>query len=923
MFQPFGEEGGRGGRGGEGGMAGGGGGGGRGDMAGFRMGGGRGGGRGAIFQQPKIQGSFTETYNNSALNARSYSLTGTELAKPVQIGNNFSLTLGGVLPFVNSSTSQQGGGRGGGRGGRGGRGGGRPGWVFTYSGNRNRSAQDILTTVPTGLERAGDFSQTYVQALAVDPVTGEKITVTQPVQLYRNPDDPESLFTKIDSLDPIAAQLLHYIPEANLPCTPGLPCVNNYAYQRSLPTSQDQIQASVSGLRITSRDNVAVNYSMRRGSSLNGQLFPGLDSTRTNFAQNLGISGMHSFRTRLNANWRITLNRTRNESTNDFAYVQDVAGALGITGISREPINWGVPTINFTNYGDISLASPSLTRNQTFSISGGLNKIGTRHSIQAGGDVSFLQRNTRSDGNARGTFVFNGSSTSALDSQGRQIAGTGNDFADFLLSLPYSTSRRYVDPNVNPYGSSNYLRNRTYSLYIQDNWRARSNLTVNAGVRYEYTGPTYEKYDRMVSLDAAPGFTEVAQVFPDQVGPLSGQHFPRSLVKADRNNFAPRIGIAWRPTARSPFVIRTGYGISFNVSAYSSIINQLVGQSPFAVAQNLATDPSNPLTLQNGFPTNPELTILNTFAIDPNYLPAYVQQWNLSVQTQLSRLLVLNASYDGTKGTGLDILRAPNRSGPGSTGNAANFQYQTNGANSIYHGLNLSLARRFSRGVNVQSSYTLSKSIDNASGIGGGFSVAQNDADLAAERSLSSSDRRHAINTSFAYELPMGQNRMFFAGASNRVLNFVAGWTINGNYQINSGSPITARYTGSGAGSGAALYNSLRADATGLPVSLPSDERSLLQYFNTAAFAIPSGQYGNAGRNTIIGPWSNSLNLSLRKGFRLGENNRRLDFSWQVTNALNHPNWAGVSTTVNALNFGQVTSIGRMRSMTFNLRINF
>ena len=127
----------------------------------------------------------------------------------------------------------------------------------------------------------------------------------------------------------------------------------------------------------------------------------------------------------------------------------------------------------------------------------------------------------------------------------------------------------------------------------------------------------------------------------------------------------------------------------------------------------------------------------------------------------------------------------------------------------------------------------------------------------------------------------------------------------------------------SGSSTGAALYNSLRPDATGATIALSRDERSWTCYFNTAAFAIPSGTYGNAGRNTITGPGSFLINLNVRKSFRLDENNRRIDLSWQVQNLLNHANWAGISTTINALNFGQVTSVGQMRNMTMNLRISF
>jgi hypothetical protein len=172
--------------------------------------------------------------------------------------------------------------------------------------------------------------------------------------------------------------------------------------------------------------------------------------------------------------------------------------------------------------------------------------------------------------------------------------------------------------------------------------------------------------------------------------------------------------------------------------------------------------------------------------------------------------------------------------------------------------------------------------------------------------------------------LPIGQNRKFFAGASTKVLNLISGWTFSGNFTLASGSPFTAHYASSDlSSSGAALYNSLRPDVTGIPVSLPRDKRTTAMFFNTAAFANPAGQYGNAGRNTITGPGSCVLNLSVRKGFRLDENNRRLDFSWQVQNLLNHPNWSSVSTTINSLNFGQVTGVAPMRSMTMNLRVRF
>jgi trimeric autotransporter adhesin len=867
-------------------------------------------GRSATYKQPVVNASVSETYSNSALNARSYSLTGQTLDKPVQIQNNYNFTIGGVFPWLKSTTSSSSSGRGSGSasggGGRGG-GGGSSGWSFTYSGNRNRNPYEVLTTVPTALEREGDFSQTTFKS-------GQQVQLYNPTtsELFEDAKIPQA------QMSSATLALLQYIPQPNLPGS-----IQNYSLERSLVNTSDQFQGSLSGLRITAKDSLSISYSLRRGSSVSGQPFPGLDSERKESSQRIGLSGTHRFKSRLSANWRLSLNRTRSESTNAFAYTQNVEGELGITGVSQDPINYGIPTIDFTNYGTLQLSTPSLSRNQTFSVSGGLNKIGGAHSLQSGGDATWSQRNQWSDSNARGTFSFTGYATSAFDAKGLPISGTGYDFADYLLGLPYSTSRRYGSSN-------NYLRSRSYNFYVQDNWRMRSNLTLNLGLRYEYSGPAFEKYNRLVSLDVAPDFSAVAQVFPDQVGPLSSNYFPRSMVKPDRNNFGPRIGVAWKPNSKWPFVLRTGYGLFTYTSSYSAIINQLVGQSPFAVTQDILTTQLNPLTIQNGFPTDPDLTILNTFALDPNYHQGNVHQWSLSVQTQISRLLSIDVSYVGSKGIGLDRVRAPNRVVSGGTNlikNAGNFRYQANGAGSILHAMTISTSRRFSRGFNLSGSYKFSKSIDDSSGIGGGSSVAQNDEDLAAERSLSSFDQRHSFQSSFNYEFPIGQNRKFFSNASTKALNFIAGWSISGSYSLSSGAPQTARVSGNvsnNTGTNVGANNSQRADYTGAEVSLPRDQRTTTLYFNTDAFAVPAaGKFGTAGRNTIIGPGNNSLSLSLRKSFDLDENNRRVTFSCQVSNALNHPNWSGMGTTVNANNYGRVTSVRGMRSMQMSLRMNF
>jgi hypothetical protein len=340
------------------------------------------------------------------------------------------------------------------------------------------------------------------------------------------------------------------------------------------------------------------------------------------------------------------------------------------------------------------------------------------------------------------------------------------------------------------------------------------------------------------------------------------------------------------------------------------------------------------LTLHNGFPADPTTTVRNSFAVDRDYRIGYVQSWNLNIQKNIRRSLVMNLSYMGSKGTKLDMLRAPNRAPSGSQltteqrrriEEAGNFTFETSGAASVYHALQLQMSRRFARGVSLMGNYTWSKSIDNAAGIGGGGRlVVQDDNNFRAERGLSSFDVRHRLNFNYMLELPFGPGRKFLAtpGAAARLLS---GWAFTGNAALSSGSPYTARILGNASNnSGTGGSQSERADATGQTVDLPASERTLTRWFNTAAFALPkAGVFGNAGRNTIIGPGSILFNMSATKDIQIDDNGRSLSFIWQVNNVFNKPNFTGLGTVVNASNFGRITGTQAMRSMNISLRFRF
>jgi trimeric autotransporter adhesin len=406
---------------------------------------------------------------------------------------------------------------------------------------------------------------------------------------------------------------------------------------------------------------------------------------------------------------------------------------------------------------------------------------------------------------------------------------------------------------------------------------------------------------------------------PGAVGPYHGS-FPRSLVKPDRNNFAPRVGIAWRINNRT--VLRSGYGITYNSAAYAAIALQLANQPPFSLTQTNTN--AELLTLQNGFPLVPS-TVTNNYGIDPNYRIGYAQQWNLDVQRDIRKLgLQVNLDYTGTKGTRLDVIQAPNRTATGlRLADVQPFNWETSAANSILHSAAIRIRRRLGRGISLGGTYQFSKSIDNAStvsGGGGGGTVAQDAFNLRAERGLSNFDQTHRLSLDYNFELPFGTNKPFLAEKS--FLKTVFGdWQLNGSWNIASGYPVTARVLGSFTDVARGSNGSLRANATGLPVEI--SDPSVAEWFSTAAFTLPPpGQLGNVGRNTLRRPPTIVGNLSLNKTFPFADG-RSIDVRAQASNIFNTPQFLAIDTAVNSPTFGRVTSVGAMRKMQIVARFNF
>ena len=268
-------------------------------------------------------------------------------------------------------------------------------------------------------------------------------------------------------------------------------------------------------------------------------------------------------------------------------------------------------------------------------------------------------------------------------------------------------------------------------------------------------------------------------------------------MEPDKNNLSPRIGFAWRPHGKKSTQVRGGYSIFYNGSIYNEFPNRLAAQPPFAKSAHLSTSTKRPLTLQEGFASAPSETITNTYAVDRYYQVGYAQTFNLSVQHSLPHALVLDVGYLGTKGTRLDIQRQPNRAAPGSPltaeqrrqiGNAVGFTFDTSSGNSIYHGLQVRVVRRFQKGLSANALYTCSKSIDNVSTYGGGgVTVAQNDKDLRAERGLSSFDSRHTVNAEYMVTSPVGEHGLLRGGGWK--MRLLENWSLSGGVTFSSGTP--------------------------------------------------------------------------------------------------------------------------------------
>jgi trimeric autotransporter adhesin len=906
---------------GGGGGFGGGGGGDAGAMV-FMMGGGGRGGRG--FNVNKPHGSLFYTYGGSAFDAKPFSLNGQPEDKSDYNQNRFGATIGGPLNIPHIYH------------------GGTKTFAFAnYSGSRSTNAYDVFSTVPTLAERNGDFS-------------------SLPTQLF-NPVTHTPFLNNQIPVNPIAAQLLKFIPAPNLP-GPS----RNFHFVSASPTSSDTVLIRLNhsfgadqgilgafGVRRQQRQQQQQQGKDKKkektkwSQSINGGFifndvhstilnpFPGLggNSTSHNYNANFGYTAVKGL---FSNSLRFIYNHASTTTLNNFTDINNIEGQLGINGVSNRPADFGLPVLSFApEFSGLQDLTPAFRTNQTFTISDSMSLSHKKHSFTWGGDFRRLLYDVTNANNARGTFTFTGAATSGATVNGScpppnpaNPVPSCAPFADFLTGFAQQTSIQF--------GAQDYhFRADSWDLYFQDNWRISKNFTANLGLRYEYVTPYVEGNNQLVNLDVAPNFSAVAPVMPGQIGPITGKKFPDGLIRPDRNNFAPRVGLAWKPFSKT--VVRAGYGMNYNLAQYGLMATQFGFQPPFAVAQNNSAPATNlaALSLQNGFPaTTPSPNhITNTYAVDPNYRLAYVQTWNLNIQQEIKGGIILNIGYTGSKGTHLDIVTAPDQTASGApifnqclpttplaTSCVSPFLFESSEGSSILHAGSVRVRKRLRHGLSVGGTYTFAKSIDNASSIGGGGTVvAQNSLDLAAERGLSSFDQRHRFTADYQYELPFGKEKRWLK-TSGFAQKAFGGFSLNGNMTMASGTPFSPRFFGGASDIGRGVSGSARPNV--VPGQSLGGDHTILNWFNTSAFTAPSGPFGNAGRNIIIGPGTISCDMALSKTIQIKEM-QNLELRLSATNVFNHANFSSIDTTLGSPTFGQVVAAGAMRKGTFTARYRF
>jgi hypothetical protein len=830
-----------------------------------------------------LHGSAYDLFRNRVLNGRDFFSPVASQAKYVQ--NDPGGTIGGpvVIPKVYN---------------------GRNKTFFFVDFNVTLASQGnaYSALVPTDLQKAGDFSQTFAGGKIVPIYDPKALSPDGKTRLqFANNAIPAS------RIDPVAAQIVKFYPEPNANVNgnnyfvtpPGTN--DNWQYQGRLDQNFGANDRAFFRFGQYSPNNNARQYVPGKA---NNQTVGGWTDTQA------VLSETHVFGPALVNDFR-------------FGWVQEdnytVAGGAAVPelGLKGVPLT-DFPIVTVSQMVQLGSSASNHDRDRSWVFNEGVTWQRDRHTIKMGGDFRRQMYNNYSPGKLSGSYNFSGAFTSLVPN----ATGSGYGLADLLLGAPATTNI-----TINDY--TYRLNINSGGAFIQDDFKVLRTLTINLGLRWEWDGPYSEANNQFASFNPSIVNHATGNLGDVQFAGRNGAptHFSPNVY----HDFLPRIGFAWNPLRDT--VIRGGYGIyrlpaigfsSFGpVSQYAQVLTGIStnnNQTPLYYLANGV--PAAPFNVDaNGNPNIPANGTSNVTMLELRSRTPYNQTWQLGFQRKFIGNWLLEADYVGTRGVKLPATLPlnqllPSQWGPGNLQSLrpypqyANVTHLANDGNSFYNALQTSLQRRWANGV-LSFAYTWSKVTDDVETAGG----IQNIYNVKAEHGIASYDVPHRFVASYVYHLPIGAGGQYWNNTP--ILKYViGGWELSGITEFQVGLPMSIQQANAiGGFTGTQRPNQI-ATAT-----LPGDQRTLAQWFNTAAFlAAPPYTSGNAPRFPLYGPGTENWDASLMRNVMLRER-LRLQFRAEFYNVMNHANFGNPNTMLGNSNYGKITSDNGPRNIELALRL--
>ena len=808
-------------------------------------------------------------------------------------------------------------------------------FFFSYEGTRLVTATTNTLTVPTPLQREGDFSQTFTAAGKLIPIYDPTSTVLVNGAYTRTPYPGNVI--PANKLDPVGVNVLNYYPLPNQ--TPSnVAGANNYS-ANEVTRSPADFYLIKGDHNLGDKDKITGRYMRVAGTSSLGSIYP------SNGAGDPGNFGLNNIQY-VFASWTHILSPTKVNDLrftfNDRAFHNlseglggDYPTKLGLTGVPTGAF----PQFTVTGFSGLGAAQQERLQDpiQQEQVVDNFSWVHGRHALKFGFEGRRSLDTDQLLNSLSGAFTF---ATTPTGLPGNSATGSG--LASLLIGFPTGFTELETE-TLNRH--SWYL-----AAFAQDDWTVTPSLTINAGVRWEVDTPMVDSNNRMNSFD------------PHQINPVSGtpgvvkflglNGYPTSPYPLDWNNFGPRFGFAWKVAHSEKTVVRGGFGIFFSHPFDAGV--PTANTLGFSLQATLNT-PDNgitaPFLLRNGVPlqlTAPALNdsfgavpvggAANTAVtyFDRSRATGYSQQFNLGVQHQLSGSMVIEATVLGNLSRKLpvsnisidqispSVLTAQHDTQayrPYPQFSNVSIQSPTIGISNYYAGL-FRIEKRFSYGLNFGANYTWSKLLGDLNDVGaalgnenGPFS---NYYSRGTDYGPQSNDVTHRVSLNSYYELPFGPGKHWLA--TNAFGQVIGGWSLGIVGTIQTGAPITVITQTNSCNCFSA--GSQRPNVSGNP-NLPSGQRSVAEWFNVADFSQPANlTFGNEGVGVIRAPGVVDFDLSLARTFRIKER-FRAELRGDFFNSVNHTNLGLPGTTFGSASFGVISSAGAARQIELGARVFF